>query len=177
MRFSLTALTCPSLRGGRNEEEEIVSLGIAFGRLSLTRMRNDSRHGGRHSEPRESHKKISLWRIDANVLNCHNRNNCPLVSSSSETGWMHSGPCYFAELTIGETSCVSMIPFHEHFSGAPRSTHSRPPTASLQRILDIYLSEQENFAGSLKFRDRTRLNNRFISSAEGASVVSSKDQS
>jgi len=28
----------------------------------------------------------------------------PLDSSSSETGWMHSKPSYFAELTIGETS-------------------------------------------------------------------------
>src|SRR5215475_11143528 len=32
--------------------------------------------------------------------------------------------------------------------------------APLQRILDIYLSEQENPAGLLKFKDRTRLNSR-----------------
>ena len=35
--------------------------------------------------------------------------------------------------------------------------------ASLQRILDIYLSEQENPDGSLKFKDRTMLNNRLTS--------------
>ena len=35
--------------------------------------------------------------------------------------------------------------------------------ATLQRILDIYLSEQENPDGSLKFKDRTRLNNRLNS--------------
>jgi len=35
--------------------------------------------------------------------------------------------------------------------------------ARLQRILDIYLSEQENPDGSLKFEDRTMLNNRLNS--------------
>jgi len=35
--------------------------------------------------------------------------------------------------------------------------------AMLQRILDIYLSEQENPDGSLKFKDRTMLNNRLNS--------------
>ena len=35
----------------------------------------------------------------------YNRDNCPAVGiPSSETGWIHSGPSYFAELTIGETS-------------------------------------------------------------------------
>jgi entry exclusion lipoprotein TrbK len=35
----------------------------------------------------------------------HNRDNCPARGiSSSETGRMHSGPSYFAELTIVETS-------------------------------------------------------------------------
>ena len=35
----------------------------------------------------------------------YNRDNCPARGiSSSETGRMHSGPSYFAELTIGETS-------------------------------------------------------------------------
>ena len=49
--------------GGKNEKEEIASLGIAFGRLSLRRMRNDSRHGGRYTESRESREKDSLRRI------------------------------------------------------------------------------------------------------------------
>jgi hypothetical protein len=35
--------------------------------------------------------------------------------------------------------------------------------ATLQRILDIHLSEQENPDGSLKFKDRTRSNNRLNS--------------
>ena len=35
----------------------------------------------------------------------YNRDNClPRGISSSETGRIHSGPSYFAELTIGETS-------------------------------------------------------------------------
>src|SRR5262249_14817313 len=35
----------------------------------------------------------------------YNRDNCPVRRvPSSETGRMHSGPSYFAELTIGETS-------------------------------------------------------------------------
>src|SRR5262245_25125586 len=35
----------------------------------------------------------------------YSKDNCPpRVISSSATGWMHSGPSYFAELTIGETS-------------------------------------------------------------------------
>jgi hypothetical protein len=37
--------------------------------------------------------------------------------------------------------------------------------APLQRILDIYLSEQENPDGLFKFKDRTRLNKRLNSSA------------
>jgi len=47
-------------RGGKNEKEEIAYLGVAFGRLSLRRMRNGSRHGGRYSEHRESREKGSL---------------------------------------------------------------------------------------------------------------------
>jgi hypothetical protein len=33
----------------------------------------------------------------------YNKDNCPFDGSSSETRWIHSGPSYFAELTIGET--------------------------------------------------------------------------
>jgi hypothetical protein len=50
---------------GKNEKEEIASLGIAFGRLSLRRMRNDARHGGRYTESRESREKDILRRIVA----------------------------------------------------------------------------------------------------------------
>jgi hypothetical protein len=46
--------------GGKNEKEEIAYLGVAFGRLSLRRMRNGSRHGGRYTEHRESREKGSL---------------------------------------------------------------------------------------------------------------------
>jgi len=49
--------------GGKDEKEEIASLVIARGRPSLTRMRNDSWHGGRYTEYRESREKDSLWRI------------------------------------------------------------------------------------------------------------------
>jgi hypothetical protein len=49
--------------GGKNEKEEIASLVIAFGRLSVGRMRNDSWHGGRYTEHRESREKDSFWRI------------------------------------------------------------------------------------------------------------------
>jgi hypothetical protein len=47
-------------RGVKNEKEEIAYLGVAFGRLSLRRMRNGSRHGGRYTEHRESREKGSL---------------------------------------------------------------------------------------------------------------------
>jgi hypothetical protein len=43
--------------GGKNEKKEIASLGIAFGRLGLRRMRNGSRYGGRYTEARESGEK------------------------------------------------------------------------------------------------------------------------
>jgi hypothetical protein len=49
--------------GGKDEKEEIASLVIARGRPSLTRMRNDSWHGGRYTEYRQSREKDSLWRI------------------------------------------------------------------------------------------------------------------
>ena len=60
-------------------------------------------------------------------------------------------------------------PFRSHRRGSSivspidnrQRSFCRP--APLQRILDIYLSEQENPAGSLKFRDRPRLNNRLNS--------------
>jgi hypothetical protein len=54
---AVTALACSLLwilRGGKNEEEEIAYLGIAFGHLSLRRMRNDSWHGGGYTEPWKS---------------------------------------------------------------------------------------------------------------------------
>ena len=47
----------------KNEKEEIASLDIAFRRLSLSRMRNNSWHGGRYTEHRKSREKDSLWRI------------------------------------------------------------------------------------------------------------------
>ena len=56
-------VAAPYSTGGKNEKEDIASLVIACGRLSLRRMRNDSRHGGRYTEPRESSEKDSLWRI------------------------------------------------------------------------------------------------------------------
>jgi len=46
--------------GGKNEKEDVASLGVAFGRLSLRRMCNDSRHRGRYTEPRASLEKGSL---------------------------------------------------------------------------------------------------------------------
>jgi hypothetical protein len=46
--------------GGKNEKEEIASLGIAFGRLGLRRMRNGSRHRGRYTASWESREKDSL---------------------------------------------------------------------------------------------------------------------
>jgi hypothetical protein len=46
--------------GGKNEKGEIASLGIAFGRLGLRRMRNGSWHGGGYTESRESREKGSL---------------------------------------------------------------------------------------------------------------------
>jgi hypothetical protein len=49
-----------SYGGGKNEKEDIASLDIAFDRLSLRRMRNDSRHGGRYTKHRESREKGSL---------------------------------------------------------------------------------------------------------------------
>ena len=54
-------LAAPYPTGGKNEKEEIASLDIAFGRLSFRRMRNDSWHGRRHTEHRESREKDSLW--------------------------------------------------------------------------------------------------------------------
>src|SRR4030095_2848793 len=55
----------------QNEKEDVVSLGIAFGRLNLTRMCNDSRHRGRHTEPRESLEKGSLRRIGETLTKAH----------------------------------------------------------------------------------------------------------
>jgi hypothetical protein len=49
---AVTALACllSIVRGGKNEKEDIASLDIAFGRLSLRRMRNNSWHRGRYTE-------------------------------------------------------------------------------------------------------------------------------
>ena len=44
-------------------EKEVAFLVIAFGRLSLRRMCNDSRHGGRYTKHWESREKDSLGRI------------------------------------------------------------------------------------------------------------------
>jgi hypothetical protein len=41
----------------QNEKEDVAPLFVAFGRLNLGRMRNDSRHRGRSTGPRESVKK------------------------------------------------------------------------------------------------------------------------
>jgi hypothetical protein len=41
----------------QNEKEDVAPLGVAFGRINLGRMRNDSRHRGRSTRPRESVKK------------------------------------------------------------------------------------------------------------------------
>ena len=46
--------------GGKNEKEQIAFLVIAFGRLGLRRLRNDSRYGGRYTESRESREKGGL---------------------------------------------------------------------------------------------------------------------
>jgi hypothetical protein len=46
--------------GGKNEKENVVSLGVAFGRLFIRRMRNASRHGGGYTEPRERLEKDSF---------------------------------------------------------------------------------------------------------------------
>jgi hypothetical protein len=69
MSFLLPYLRCGILAaayaaGGKNEKGKITSLVIAFDRLSLRRMRNDSRHGRRYTEHRESGEKNSLWRIE-----------------------------------------------------------------------------------------------------------------
>ena len=67
-------LAAPYPTGGKNEKEEIASLDIAFGRLSFRRMRNDSWHGRRHTEHRESREKDSLWRIGRDLIRCRFRN-------------------------------------------------------------------------------------------------------
>src|SRR5262245_14353767 len=59
---------CREYAGGKDEKEQIASLGVPFGRLSLTRMCDDSWHGGRYTEHRKSGEKDSLWRIGANML-------------------------------------------------------------------------------------------------------------
>src|SRR5262245_8317009 len=41
----------------QNEKEDVAPLGLAFGRINLGRMRNDSWHRGRSTGPRESVKK------------------------------------------------------------------------------------------------------------------------
>ena len=70
MKFSVSAVmawnACGSLivRGGENEKEKTGSMVIAFNCLSLRRMRNDSRHGRRYTEHRESREKGS-FRIGA----------------------------------------------------------------------------------------------------------------
>ena len=46
--------------GDKNEKEEVASLGVAFGRLSLRRMCNDSRPRRRYTEARESLEKGSF---------------------------------------------------------------------------------------------------------------------
>jgi hypothetical protein len=48
--------------GGKNEKEGVASLGVAFGRLNLRRMCNDSRYRGRYTEPRES-REARIFRI------------------------------------------------------------------------------------------------------------------
>ena len=56
-------LACLLLRistGGKNEQEEVDSLGVVFGRLSLGRMRNGSWHGGRYTEPWERIEKNGI---------------------------------------------------------------------------------------------------------------------
>jgi hypothetical protein len=52
-----TGLICDQTVVLTDEKEEISFLFIAFGCLSLRRMRNGSRHGGRYTESRESRKK------------------------------------------------------------------------------------------------------------------------
>ena len=44
---------------------------VAFGRLNFRRVRNDSRHGGRHTEHRERREKGSLRRIVASLTKAH----------------------------------------------------------------------------------------------------------
>jgi hypothetical protein len=65
-------VAAPYSTGGKNEKEEIASLVIVCGRPSLTRMRNDSWHGGRYTETRESREKDSL-RIRRDSENSHCR--------------------------------------------------------------------------------------------------------
>ena len=47
----------------KNGKEEIDCLGVVFGRLNVSRMRNDSWHGRRYTEHRKSREKDSLWRV------------------------------------------------------------------------------------------------------------------
>ena len=61
-------LAAPYPTGDKNEKDEIASLGVAFGRLSLGRMRNGSWHGGRYTEHRKSRKEDRLWRIGRDLI-------------------------------------------------------------------------------------------------------------
>ena len=61
-------LAAPYRTGGKNEQEEVASLGVVFGRLSLGRMRNGSWHGGRYTEHRKSRKEDRLWRIGRDLI-------------------------------------------------------------------------------------------------------------
>jgi hypothetical protein len=69
VQFSVTAVAACMLAvsivhgGDKNEKEDIASLVIAFVRLSLTRMRNNPRHGGRYTEFRESREENGFRRI------------------------------------------------------------------------------------------------------------------
>jgi len=58
--YSLACLLLLIMRGGKNEKEEISFLFIALACLSLRRVRNGSRYGGRYTESRESRKKSSF---------------------------------------------------------------------------------------------------------------------
>ena len=101
--------------GGKNEKEDIASLDIAFDRLSLRRMRNDSRHGGRYTEHRESREKDSFWRIGRNL----NAGVAPL------SFWKLSGESKDALLMKAEHNQSCGLPFTDTRKNSPRLFQSK----------------------------------------------------
>jgi hypothetical protein len=98
--------------GGRNEKEDVASLGVAFGRPSLRRMCNDSRHRGRYTEPRESLEKGSLR----------------LGRDSDSVVWF---PAVFESIPVNPPTYAKQL------EGAYSASLEPADIASLKRVYDI----------------------------------------